>query len=214
MPSISATTGAPGSLDSLSTDILKNFNVCGNGYLRIVQGDAQAQLNWSPPKLKGAAVDEPLDGLTTPADGALVFEETLDITKHPTWLARGAPGQTPGRLTGSIQFILILVDFWHLDKLDAVCLLGYDLEDEEYVSSVLDGSRQPRGRDVRDRITHLFHIRRNLWALFRDPDVENDWLREEHSMLNGQSPLSLILDGSMENLLLAREYVESAAGVR
>ena len=33
-------------------------------------------------------------------------------------------------------------------------------------------------------------------------------------MLNGKSPMSLIIEGSIEDLLLAREYVESAAGIR
>ncbi len=33
-------------------------------------------------------------------------------------------------------------------------------------------------------------------------------------MLDGASPLSLMLEDSMEDLLLARDYVESAAGVR
>ncbi len=33
-------------------------------------------------------------------------------------------------------------------------------------------------------------------------------------MLNGKSPLSLMLEGSMEDLLLVREFVELAAGIR
>ena len=104
--------------------------------------------------------------------------------------------------------------FWRLDRPDVARLLGYDPEDIERVSAVLDGGAKLGGRDARDRIAHLFHIRRMLWSLCRDLDVENDWLREEHAMLDGKSPLSLMLGGSMEDLLLAREYVELAAGVR
>ena len=123
-------------------------------------------------------------------------------------------GQMTRNLTGPVQFVRKLMEFWHLDMLDAVSIMGYDSDDIEYVSAVLDGKEQFRGRDVRDRIAHLFCIRRALWSLFRDLDVENDWLREQHHMLNEKSPLSLMLEGSMEGLLLAREYVDSAAGIR
>ena len=119
-----------------------------------------------------------------------------------------------GRLTVPVQFIRKLKESWHLSMPDAVVILGYDSEDIEHVSAVLDGQEQFRGRDVRDRIAHLFFIRRTLWSMFRDLDVENDWLREQHDMLSDTSPLSLMLEGSMEALMLAREYVESAAGVR
>ena len=131
-----------------------------------------------------------------------------------TGVAQGHLGQMTRNLTGPVQFVRKLMEFWHLDMLDAVAIMGYDSDDIEYVSAVLDGKEQFRGRDVRDRIAHLFCIRRALWSLFRDLDVENDWLREQHHMLNEKSPLSLMLEGSMEGLLLAREYVDSAAGIR
>ncbi|MCY4317579.1 MAG: DUF2384 domain-containing protein [Alphaproteobacteria bacterium] len=106
------------------------------------------------------------------------------------------------------------MEAWRLDRQDVVRLLGFDPEDFDYVVAVLDGRGQLRGRDVRDRIACLFTIRRALWSLFRDPEAENGWLRERHSMLNGASPLSLMLEGSMEDLLLARDYAEAATGVR
>ncbi len=116
------------------------------------------------------------------------------------------------RLTGPVQFVLRLMDSWRLGTPEAVKLLGFDPSDLDHVTSVLTGIEQFRGRDVRDRIAHLIWIRMTLWSLFRDLDTENSWLREPHSMLGDKSPLSLLLGGSMEDLLLTREYVESAAG--
>ena len=142
------------------------------------------------------------------------FEETLGRPKGLDWEAHGHLGQMTGRLTGPVQFIRKLMEFWRLGMPEAVGMLGYDPEDFELVTAVLHGKEQFCGRDVRDRIAHLFCIRRTLWSLFRDLDVENDWLREQHHMLNEKSPLSLMLEGSMEDLLLAREYVDSAAGFR
>ena len=68
------------------------------------------------------------------------------------------------------------------------------------------------GRDVRDRIAHLFRIRESLHSLFRDLEVENEWLREPHDVLEGKSPMSLMVGGSMEDLLLVKEYVDEIAG--
>ena len=116
------------------------------------------------------------------------------------------------RLTGPIQFVLKLLEFWRLERRDAVTLLGFGQADAAHVADVLDGLDHFRGRDVRDRIAHLFRIRESLDSLFRDLEVENQWLREPHSLLGGKPPLSMILGGSMEDLLLAREYVDSAAG--
>ena len=117
-----------------------------------------------------------------------------------------------GKLVGPIQFILRLLELWHLEVRDAVGMLGFDPSDTAHVAAALAGREQLRGRDARDRISHLYWIRRTLWSLFRDIQTENDWLRERHSMLDDRSPLSLVVGGSMEDLLLAREYVDTVAG--
>ena len=118
----------------------------------------------------------------------------------------------PTRLSGPVQFVLKLLDYWRLSRADAVSLLGFDSTDSDYVEGILNGRAFYRGRDVRDRIAHLFHIWTTLSSLFQDRDVENDWLRESHALLDEQSPLNLLLGGAMENLLLVKEYVDAAAG--
>lgn len=210
----SARNGESSNLADLSKEDLAKINVSGNGHLRIDQEGHSDSLKWIRHGLIGPRVLGPglaRVGLTAPKEGGGEFEATVNSW---TWMAPGVSGEDVGRLTGPVQFVWKLMEFWRLDKRDAVCLLGYDSGEFEYVAAILDGRRRLGGRDVRDRVAHLFHIRRTLWSLFRDLEVENDWLREERSMLNGDSPLSLMLEGSMENLLLAREYVDSAAGVR
>lgn len=118
----------------------------------------------------------------------------------------------PVRLPGPVQFVVKLLEFWRLEKSDAPQLLGFDQEDGYYVALVLEGVEQIRGRDVRERIAHLFRIRSLLSALFRDRETENSWLRERHSLLRDKVPMDLMLGGSMEDLLLVRDYVERAAG--
>ena len=124
--------------------------------------------------------------------------------------ARTSPYRT--RLTGPVHFLKKLFESWELESTSATVLLGMDTEDASQAADVLAGRAILKGRDAKDRITHLYQIRKTLSALFRDVDVENQWLREPHTMLNESSPMDLLLEGSMENLLLVREYVEAAAG--
>ena len=123
-----------------------------------------------------------------------------------------ATTETTTRLSGPIQFVLKLLEYWRLEKRNAVGLLGFDHSDADHVAAILDGNEQLRGRDAQDRISHLFAIRKTLRSLFQDLDVENEWLREPHLLLDNKTPLSLMLEGSIEDLLLAREYVDTAAG--
>ena len=116
------------------------------------------------------------------------------------------------RLSGPIWFVEKLLKTWRLDRSDAVPLLGLEPSDLSYATDVFAGRATLRGRDAKDRIAYLFRIRKTLSALFRDEDVENEWLRERHEMLDDKAPMDLLLDGSMENLLLVKEYVEAAAG--
>ncbi len=117
-----------------------------------------------------------------------------------------------GRLTGPIHFFGNLLETWKLNRDDAVPLLGFEKTDRLYVEHLLNGHAVLSGRDAKDRIAYLFEIRRTLAALFLDEDVENAWLREAHTMLNDQVPMELLLEGTMENILLVRDFVDVAAG--
>ena len=123
---------------------------------------------------------------------------------------RGSPYRA--RVTGPVQFLNNLLESWELESTHATVLLGFDPGDESYAAAVLTGRVPLKGRDATDRTAHLYQIRKTLSALFRDEAVENEWLREAHTLLNERSPMDLMLEGSMEHLLLVREYVEAAAG--
>lgn len=134
-----------------------------------------------------------------------------------TWFVEGGAPIEFGesikqRLTGPIQFVLKLLEFWRLETPQAIPLLGFREAESAHVTAVLEGRDSFIGRDVHDRIAHLFRIRETLDSLFRDLEAENNWLREPQALLDGRSPLSLLLGGSMEDVLLTREYVDAAAG--
>ena len=116
------------------------------------------------------------------------------------------------RLTGPVQFINKLLETWQLGPEDAVLLLGHEPSEIPYVTDLLSGRIALKGRDTKDRIAYLFRIRKMLSALFLSEEAENKWLREQHAALGGQTPMQRLLEGSMENLLLVKEFVEEVAG--
>ncbi len=107
-----------------------------------------------------------------------------------------------------MQFVLKLLPRWNLDRSHASALLGFRDKEREHVEAMLDGKQPALSRDTQDRVAHLFRIHETLSSVFRDLEVENEWIREPHAMLDGQSPLEILLGGSMEGLLWVKEYVE------
>ena len=107
-----------------------------------------------------------------------------------------------------------LMNDWELLKKDMATLLGldFDTSGQEYVKNLLNGTCSFSGRDTRYRMAQLIQIREILFALFKDHGVENKWLREKQSMLNDKTPMDLLLEGPMKNLVLVREFVETVAG--
>lgn len=111
-------------------------------------------------------------------------------------------------------FVDKLLAMWNLGREDAVGLLGCEQTDagREYVRAFLDGRAPLVARETRNRIAGLFRISLLLFGLFRDKDVENEWLREPHAMLDDRRPMDLLLDGTRESLIRVKEYVERTAG--
>ena len=152
------------------------------------------------------------------ASGSSAYKSTLGLTAvhssdvGPDVGSWRSLAFAPKRISGPVQFVLKLLVNWRLSEDDAVLLLGFDAEAKGLVRSILAGAIDLHSRDIRDRIAHLFHIRATLSSLFRDLEVENEWLRERHPLLDERKPLKLLLGGSMEDLLLVKEYVDAAAG--
>ena len=92
-------------------------------------------------------------------------------------------------------------------------LLGFDEAEISAVRDLLEGRAELKGRDLKDRIVCLYQIRKTLHSLFRDEQAENKWLRQRHDSLDGKRPMDLLLQGSMENLLVTKDYVEIIAGL-
>lgn len=145
---------------------------------------------------------------------SLAFEHTRQNVEAKIW---GAPvavqSPSPARKSGPVRFVETLLDTWGLEPDDAVPLLGFESSEGGHVRAILDGRQPLVGRDIKYRIACLLVIRSTLFGLFRDEAVENEWLREPHPALDDRTPMALLLEGAMENLLIVKEYVEEVAGL-
>ena len=137
--------------------------------------------------------------------------------RRPSQAAPRSPSGTSGRgkrPSGPVQFFALLLKTWRLDRPAAAALLGFEPAEPGRVDRLLQGQETLAGRDARDRIAHLFEVRKTLAGLFRSEDVENAWLREPHAGLGQRSPMELLREGTMENLLVVRDHVLTVAGRR
>ena len=125
-------------------------------------------------------------------------------------------GSHEPRVDGPVQFFSKLLEVWDLNvnSLQPACmLLGYEKSGVSDVRDILEGRTRLETRDAKDRIAELFVIRKMLLGVFRDRKVENQWLREPQEILDGASPLDLLLEGSWSNLLRVRQLTELMAGL-
>jgi hypothetical protein len=121
-------------------------------------------------------------------------------------------GRLTGRQTGPVLFIVRLLEDWRLQDVDAGKLLGFEEADAPHVRSILAGHLSLRGRDIKDRVALLLQIRASLHTLFRSLETENEWLRESQDVLDGQSPLEALLEGSMLSVLAVKDLVDFMSG--
>lgn len=130
-----------------------------------------------------------------------VFKLTRALSEP--WTDR-APSSAP------VKFVKKLMETWAIDSRETAVLLGF--EQDKDLLRILSGATELDRRDIKDRVRHLLRTREALHSLFRDLSTEREWLREPRSELSDQSPLDLLLEGSMENLLVVSQFVQRMVG--
>lgn len=114
---------------------------------------------------------------------------------------------------GSVKFLAGLVRIWGITNQEVGCLLGLEETETFRLFGILSGATPIVGRDLKDRIAALLDIRSVLASRYDgDVEAERDWLRRQVADLEGKSPLETIDEGSIESLLLVRDYLMWTAG--
>lgn len=153
----------------------------------------------------------PLDHCTEPEHEEKILRKISRMVQAQK--SHVVPSAATARQYGPALLISRIFETWGLERSDAATLLGFESSDHASVANILSGYGPIDLRDTRDRIAYLIQIRNTLYALFRDDAVENEWLRETHVLLGNRAPLDLLLEGSMENLFLVKEYCDEVGGM-
>ncbi|MGQ0664734.1 MAG: antitoxin Xre/MbcA/ParS toxin-binding domain-containing protein, partial [Pseudomonadota bacterium] len=115
-----------------------------------------------------------------------------------------------GRVSGPVQVLAKLKTSWDLSEAELAILLGF--EDVRLVRDLLSGVTSLRGPDMKARFRYLFWIYEALFQLFEDEATERAWLRKSAPGLEGKSPIQVMLQGEIEDLLTVKQFVEYVAG--
>jgi hypothetical protein len=126
---------------------------------------------------------------------------TPEIGRRPTLQCRPQ---------GPVLMVLRVFERWQVPDEDAARVLGTD--ETGYVADLRSGVGSFRSRDTEDRARLLLDIYEGVFSLFRDPHAERDWLARPLEALNGHSVLDLMTEGSMANLMLAKNFVDYMNG--
>jgi len=118
--------------------------------------------------------------------------------------------QSAGRLTGPVQVLKRIFATWDLSRQEIAAILAYF--DPILAENVLAGVTTLRGLDREDRTRLVYQIYRVLSSLFPDQENQRKWLRLPNPLLNGRSPLSVIIQDRIPGMILVRDLVDRLAG--
>ena len=105
-----------------------------------------------------------------------------------------------------------IADVWSLGVSERRLLLG-DIADSTYHNWKAGRFSEP-SRDLLERLSLLLGIYKALRLIFTDESTSIRWLRGENtdSTFAGRSPLSRMLDGSIDDLYAVRRYLDAWRG--
>lgn len=114
------------------------------------------------------------------------------------------------RAQGQIVLLEAFFKDWGCTEDGSAFLLGYSLVEAR---EVFLGIRSLTHRDAIDRVKSLLRIGIILDNLFNGNELSvREWLRSSDDLLGGQTPLAVLLEGSLESVLRVKQVVELRAG--
>ena len=113
----------------------------------------------------------------------------------------------PGRITGPVRLIQVVAGAWAMTNDELASLLAYP--SPQLAGDLVAGRLTFGGNEDRqDRARLIYLIHSTLSDLFLDPDQERRWVRAPHWLLNGETPLNVMLAQRIPGMLTVREIVE------
>lgn len=148
-------------------------------------------------------IDELLSG--APTKFARAAEEfTPQVQSVLIEQLKSASAESP---SAPARFASAIIDRWGLDERESCRLLGLDESEVLRLRQAL-GGQAPSGRDFKERMRAIWRIFSTLESLFRDTETEKRFLRQQNDELDGKAPIDLIRGGSIEELLILRDFLD------
>lgn len=110
----------------------------------------------------------------------------------------------------ALKAFFAMVDEWHLDRDQAMTLLGGPSERTFYRWRAGKVSGLPK--DTLERISVLMGIYKATHILLPVAERANAWIKSPNQAFDGQSALDVMLKGRVENLYQVRRHVDAWRG--
>lgn len=121
--------------------------------------------------------------------------------------------QEPKQVSSLLRMVFRLMKIWKLDTRQQAILLGVRSASTIYRWKA-EGAKRLR-LETLERIAHLLAIHKLLRMLFpRNKELAEVWIltRNNAACFSGKRPVDIMLRGTISDLVLARSYLERAAG--
>ena len=112
------------------------------------------------------------------------------------------------------RVVLALFARWHLSTEQQLALLGLSPESRRLLAQYRAGEKPlPGGRDSLDRAGYLMGIHKGLHLLFpEDEDLRYRWVHLRNALLDGDSPLQVMLRDGLVGLARVARFVAFQRG--
>lgn len=126
------------------------------------------------------------------------------------------PVPPPGSSYGSEELqamqrtVIALFERWGVTDVDASTILGGISAKTFRRWKAGDFGRI--NRDLADRMSNLLGIHKALRIIFVDPGSGYEWMRLKNTALGDRSPLDVMRQGGMQDIIRIRRYLDSVRG--
>ncbi|MDB9894150.1 MbcA/ParS/Xre antitoxin family protein [Reinekea forsetii] len=112
------------------------------------------------------------------------------------------------------SLIVKLFDLWALSNAEMLNLLGLSPRSVSKLHGLKTGtSALSDGQDAQDRVGYLLDIHKALGLLFpENPQMKYSWVKTQNRMIDGKTPLQLMLEGRMLGIIQVNSLVNSLLG--
>lgn len=136
----------------------------------------------------------------------------LTVLETKSDVSTPSPGATYSQeeLHAMQRAVIALFARWNVSDVDAATILG-GLAAKTF-RRWKDGDYGRVNRDLADRMSNLLGIHKALRIIFSEPARGYEWVQADNKAFGGNSALTILKQGGMEDIIRIRRYLDSVRG--